>query len=396
MCCNGYEKETLVSAQEQFLTAHSSSKDPRTAVREFHAGVSRSNISLVIFFCSSHYDLDVIADEMNKRFPDVLVVGCTTAGEIGPAGYRTYSLSGVSFPSSSCQTTVGHYDSLQQFEPSKAQGFVNNLLQQLENKTSDVAPDNTFAFMLIDGLSMREELVVSTFQKALGNMGLFGGSAGDDQNFKSTWVFSEGSFRRDSVALILINTIYPFKIFKAQHFITSQERLVVTKVDVTKRIVFEINGLPAAEEYARLVGTQVGNLSTKQFSAYPIVVRINGMDYVRSIQKINPDGSLTFYCAIDKGIVLRVAHGVDLIRNLEETFASIRNEIGPPQLVLACDCILRNLEVMRDDLRTPVEKVFQNNNVVGFSTYGEQFMGVHINQTITGLAIGERRQRHHE
>jgi hypothetical protein len=42
-------------------------------------------------------------------------------------------------------------------------------------------------------------------------------------------------------------------------------------------------------------------------------------------------------------------------------------------------------------LKGAVEKIFKNNNVVGFSTYGEQFMGVHINQTITGLAIGNQK-----
>ncbi len=45
------------------------------------------------------------------------------------------------------------------------------------------------------------------------------------------------------------------------------------------------------------------------FAAYPVVVRIGNADFVRSIQKMNPDGSLTFYCAIDEGIVFKVAKG---------------------------------------------------------------------------------------
>lgn len=34
---------------------------------------------------------------------------------------------------------------------------------------------------------------------------------------------------------------------------------------------------------------------------------INGENYVGGIQKSNPDGSLTFFCAIEEGVVLRVA-----------------------------------------------------------------------------------------
>jgi hypothetical protein len=36
-----------------------------------------------------------------------------------------------------------------------------------------------------------------------------------------------------------------------------------------------------------------------------------------------------------------------------------------------------------------VEQVFRDNNTVGFSSYGEQYLGVHVNQTLTGIAIGE-------
>jgi len=129
-------------------------------------------------------------------------------------------------------------------------------------------------------------------------------------------------------------------------------------------------------------------LSPQRFATSPVVVMIDGTDYVRSIQKANADGSLTFFCAIEEGVVFRVAHGVDLMENLEQTFDKIREEIGPPQLVIGCDCILRNLEVSQNGLKDRVGEIFSRNNTVGFSTYGEQFHGVHVNQTLTGIAIG--------
>ena len=33
------------------------------------------------------------------------------------------------------------------------------------------------------------------------------------------------------------------------------------------------------------------------------------------------------------------------------------------------------------------EAILAKNRVVGFSTYGEQFNGMHVNQTMTGVAI---------
>ena len=112
---------------------------------------------------------------------------------------------------------------------------------------------------------------------------------------------------------------------------------------------------------------------------------------MRSIQKVNADGSLKFYCAIERGVVLRVAKGVDLVRNLETALAQVRARIGPPQVVLTFDCILRKLEISQTGVEQPVADVLRANNAVGFNTYGEQYCGVHMNQTLTAVAIGSRR-----
>jgi len=237
-------------------------------------------------------------------------------------------------------------------------------------------------------MSGREERVAHALQYALGKITLFGGSAGDDQKFAKTYVYSNGCFHTDSAALVLVNTALPFKIFKTHHFVSTDERFVVTEADPAKRIVKEINGLPAATEYARLVGVAINEFNSKDFAFPSVVVKIGGTDYVRSIQKANADGSLTFYCAIETGLVLRVAHGVNLVDNLEQTFDAIRTEIGSTQLVLGCDCILRNLEVSKNGLKDHVMEIFQRNNTIGFSSYGEQFRGIHNNQTFTGCAFG--------
>lgn len=371
-----------------FRTAHSRASDARMAVRELHAGLAQDDIALLVFFCSSDYDLDALADEMNLLFAGVSVIGCTTAGEIGPAGYCQKSLSGASFSARAGVAATAHLSHLQQFERSAGQAFAHALLQRLEARAPEAGPGNTFAFMLIDGLSVREEPVVRSLQTALGKIALFGGSAGDDQKFCGTWVFEGGAFHPDSVALLLFHTKLPFRLFKTQHFVRGNERLVVTEADAAQRIVREINGLPAAEEYARMVGCTVDALGPQRFAASPVVVLIDGGEYVRSIQKCNPDGSLTFYCAIEEGVVLRVAHGEAMLDNLESTLRQLRAEIGPFALVLGCDCILRNLEAIQSGAQTAIGEMLRQNNVVGFSSYGEQYGGVHINQTLTGIAIG--------
>lgn len=384
-------KESDAAMRLLIRKAHSCTPEARDAVREFHAAVEQPNMALVIFFCSTEYDLKAISEEMNRLFAGVQVVGCTTAGEIGSAGCRDHSLSGASFPASDFRVVSRGINCLRQFQSGVGDVVVADLLGRLESLAPNADASNSFALLLIDGLSIREELVTYFLQRALGKLPLAGGSAGDGLKFGQTHVFFDGRFQSDCAVLMVINTQFPFRLFKTQHFVALDERMVVTDADADRRVVKELNGRPAAQEYARVLGLDVNNLDPMRFAASPVVVMIDGTTYVRSIQSANSDGSLTFFCAIEDGLVLRGAKGVGLVKNLEETFGQIRAEIGPPQLVLGCDCVLRKLEISSDTDKDRVAELFRQNNTVGFNSYGEQFNGVHINQTLVGIAIGSGR-----
>ena len=52
------------------------------------------------------------------------------------------------------------------------------------------------------------------------------------------------------------------------------------------------------------------------------------------------------------------------------------------------DCILRRLEFQDLCLDRQIGQFMGDLSVAGFSTYGEQFDGVHVNQTMVGIAFG--------
>jgi hypothetical protein len=368
--------------------AYTAARDTRQAAREFWQSVVQPDMVLVLFFCSTDYDLNILATEFQELSSGIRLIGCTTAGEIGPGGYQELGIAGVSFSAEACQVVGGSLDHLQGFQISEAHTLGKELWQELQNDAPLANEQNTFALLLIDGLSLREEPIARILQETLGKIPLVGGSAGDGLAFRKTKVYFDGSFASDRAVLTLITTPFPFTVFKTQHFTSTDQRLVITEADTAHRVVKEINGLPAAQEYARLLGVAEWELTPARFAASPVVVLIDGNNYVRSIQRVNSDGSVTFYCAIDEGVVLRVAQGINLIDNLAGAFDKIRAQIGPPQLVIACDCILRRLEILQNGFQDRVGQLMCANNAVGFNTYGEQFRGVHVNQTITGIAIG--------
>lgn len=368
--------------------AQSCATDARQAVREFHAAVTQSDMVLVIFFCSCEYDLDALSDEMDSLFTDVPVVGCAAAGEIGPAGYLDHSLTGVSFSSSNFVAAVGRLDGLRQFEISSVRLLVQDLLRDLEGRSPTANADNTFALQLLDGLSFHEEPVTRVLQHELDKVPLIGGSAGDGLSFEKTRIFHDGCFHSDCAVLVLVSTPLPFKPFMTHHFVAAEQRMVVTSADPKRRLVHEIDGKPAVLAYAELVGADIDKLGPLHFATSPIVVVIGGASYVRSIGEARMDGSLKFFCAIDEGMVLRIARGTDLVENLRRVFAGIADEIGPPQVVISSDCILRRLEIVHNDLQSDVADILEQNRTIGFSSYGEQYRGFHVNQTFTGIAIG--------
>lgn len=371
--------------------AYSSIPDPGRACEELAAGLSQAATGLLVVFCSSLYDLGAIGRNLERTFPLVPIIGCTTAGEISATGYGTHGVGAVAFSDGEVTVETARIDHLHTFDSNACRSQIQSSLHSLEQRGHRVGAENTFALMLIDGLSQREEKVTRAVQKAIGNIALIGASAGDDQRLRTTQVLFGGQFFPDAAVVALIHTARPFKAFKTQHFVRGEEKLVVTDADAAARTVREINGLPAAEEYARSVGQTVAGLDTACFAAHPVVVRIDGVDFVRSIQKANADGSLTFYCAIDEGIVLRVARSTDPVVNLRATMDDIERDLGHPQLVLVCDCILRRQEILENGQEGAMNAIFKAFNMFGFNTYGEQFCGVHVNQTLTGIAFGQER-----
>lgn len=375
-------------AMPMIRAAHTTYQDPVEAARDFHQQVVQPDMALVLFFCSSRYDLERLGAEIRELFGSVPVAGCTTAGEIGPEGYRDHSISGLSFPADSFSLSAGLLGPLTSFEVGDAQKATAQLKRQMPEGVAG-SGDNPFAFLMVDGLSRREEPLIAAVNNALGGIPIIGGSAGDDLRFRETSIYFNGRFLNDHAVLLLLTSNCPVTTFKSQHFVATDRRMVITGADPERRCVTEINGLPAAQEYARLIGVDVEELNLDRFAFSPVVVLVNGEEYVRSIQRANPDGSLTFHCAVEEGLVIRIAEGIDLRENLVRDLAAVRHRIGPPQVILGCDCVLRNREVTHSHLKEAVGELMEASRVVGFSSYGEQYGSVHVNQTFTALAIGQ-------
>jgi len=359
---------------------------PKTAdaIAEVLIGLAPEDLALIVLFVGEGHDLRQIEHALADLPETVHLMGCTTAGEIGKGGYLDHSITALGLPRDLFRVAVGSVPTLSAFDPERARTMAFDLRAGLTFSTADWA--NEVAFLLTDGLSLMEDQLVWTLSEALGQSPLVGGSAGDGLRFGQTFVLVDRRFQTNTAALAVLRTPCTVTAFRFDHLEPTEHRMVVTNADPAQRLVLEINGMPAGPEYARILGKDPGQLSPFIFAANPVVSKVGDAHHVLAIQRVEPDGTLRFFSAIERGLVLRLAQGTDLVAHLDRALGGLSAGGVTPD-ILACDCILRRLEAENTQTARAVSDVLDRHGVTGFNTYGEQFNMVHVNQTFTGLAF---------
>ena len=110
---------------------------------------------------------------------------------------------------------------------------------------------NRFALLLVDGLCLHEEALVSTIGACLDDIQVVGGSAGDGMNFGATSVVFGGAAHANSAVLLMVSTDLAIRPFKCNSFEPTAMKFVVTEADIDRRIVRELNAEPAAQGLRR-------------------------------------------------------------------------------------------------------------------------------------------------
>ncbi len=372
-----------LSGAEAVSVAVSRARDAEVAVAEIAAAVAPADPSFVLLFVPNGLDRTALSRALSATPPTAAVFGCTTAGQITPRGYENDALVALAF-------RRAHFRVASTLIKPLTPVHIAEVVRQTEALSARLPAmpgRRRLALIFADGLSKQEDILVAALEAGLRDIPVFGGSAGDGLNFTETCVLHGGALHGNAAVLVLIETDLAFRGIGFDHFQPTAKRMVVTRAVPEERLVLEINGAPAAAEYARLAGVPTSALSPLVFAENPVLVRNGSAYHVRAIQGIAEGGGLTFLSAIDDGLLLTLGRGKEIVRTLDAGL-SVRDEAGtPPELVLGFDCCLRKLEIEHKGLGAAASERFKAHRVVGFNTYGEQHLGVHVNQTFVGIAF---------
>lgn len=377
-------------AIEAYVTLHcqfasTSHPDADLAVGELARSLDQPQPACVLVFCSPDYHLPTLGSALRRAFA-CPVLACTTAGQLGPHGFVHGGMTAVSLASERLVVRPYLIEPLSECETRTI--LVTERIR-LDNARRP-AGWRSFGVLLADGLSLMEERLAATLFHALEELPIVGGSAGDELRFQHTHVYWDGEMRTDAAVFAVFDTDLPFATFHVHDVVPTPKQVVITAADTRHRLVHELDGLPAAEVYARLVGLPVEGLTAAVFARHPLLLSLGGATYPRSPSAVEPDLSLRFHCAVQEGLVLSIGDAGDatsVVRRLGEVLAT---QVTRPEVVLAFDCILRRLVLDRAGTTEQVGRLLAEQRVIGFSTYGEQFNAMHINHAFIGVALGSR------
>ncbi len=312
--------------------------------------------------------------------------GCPTFGVVAPGqitdrGYERGAVQVLGFAAAHFRARALHVPDLSRLSIDRLSREARAAAEAFGRR-----PGRTrFALSFADSRAKQEDLLISTLDGALEEMDVYGGSVGPEGPGGA--IFADGRARADAGLVVLVETDLDVAGIGFTHVLPTETRMVVTGADPRARRVTELNGAPAAREYARLVGCAEADLGPRIFAENPPLLRQNSGHYVRAIQSATADGGLSFLSEIDDGLILTLGRGRGIEGALEAGLDLVRDDGRRPETVLGFDCILRRLEIAEKGLDAAASRIFRARGVVGLNTWGEQYCGLHLNQTFVGMAV---------
>ncbi len=342
------------------------------------------NARLVIYFASPIFDQGRLSNLMKVAFEDSTVVGCSTAGEIVSGKMLKNSV--VAMAINENIVSDAKVEIIENMKENISVGEVFCSFDKYFNESSyNMDATKYVGIVLIDGISRKEEKMMDLIGNRT-NVIFVGGSAGDDSKFVKTHVCANGKAFTDAAVLIMlkISDNAEFNVIKTQSFKASDHILIANKVNEVTREVIEFNNRPAIFEYADAVGATSIEAAPNYFMTNPVGLLVGENNiFIRSPQGLNGT-NISFYCNILEGMEVKLLEPTDIIEDTKKAIENQVNDFGEINGIINFNCIERTSKLEENNLQKQYAEIFSDIPTIGFSTYGEEFIG-HMNQTSTML-----------
>ncbi len=335
--------------------------------------------------------------ELTAKFPQAMVCGCSTAGEI--LGNRVFDDSVVAalvqFKSTRvhavAETTEGIADS---------RAIGRRAAEKLK------APDLRHILVLSDGLSVNGTALISGFSEILApGVAITGGLAGDGSRFQKTFVGLGNEVKPNQIVAIGFygpDIVIGYGSRGGWEGFGPRRRITRSQGNT----LLELDDQPALALYKRYLGERAAGLPSTGL-LFPLELTKDTTEksgLVRTILAVDEaKQSLTFAGDMPEGWYARLmkASGDQLVGGAANAAsdAMLKIDSAGSSLAILVSCVGRRLVLgqrIEEELEAVIRSLPEKTDVVGFYSYGEACpsAGCHTselhNQTMTITVIGER------
>jgi hypothetical protein len=350
--------------------------------------IDQNGIKVIVYFFSVEFERHEPHRALKRAFPNAICIGSSMIGGWATGGALEKGICAMSFSEEEVAEVFTSFKEGVKQNPAAA---ARNAIDELKRKPGfrGVNPDEYLGLIFFDGLCLGETIMKEFSLERDLNLPFIGGAAADELTFTKTLVGIDDKLSGDGLAVMIMKMKIPFFFNHYVHCLPTHHSFIVTKSENYKRVVWEINGEPAAPYYAKLIGvSDPGKLDATHFAKNPFGVVIGESVYVRSPNAVIDGTGLQFYCYLEAGTSVSLLKPGDIIANAQNALREAGEFIPNMQGALLFNCVLRYLEFKELRKVDAFNNVFGGLKFIGFNTYGEELF-THHNQTLTALFFGK-------
>ncbi|MFO0757893.1 MAG: FIST N-terminal domain-containing protein [Byssovorax sp.] len=386
-------KITLKSARTAHADPNAAAEELVSRLGELGAGAPK----LVTLFASSDRDQRAVNQAVRARLPaSTRLIGASAGGEIDNAGMHQGSVV-LGALDGDFDVGIGLGKGLSADAISAGGEAVSRACAELGTRPADLDPRKNVGLVIDDGAKMKkEELLIGVLEKNHALV-VVGGGASDteiDPAKQKTFIHVDGEVVNDAALVALFSTEAPWAAFRSHWYEPSGQTLTITKVDPTHSRALEIDGKPAVQRYAEIVGAEVTELdfpNLKGFCGRPTALRVGREYFMRTPMYTLPDGSIHFANLLEEGTELEIMRIGDMGVHSRSFFETeVPKRVPSPTAALLFNCGARTWLALAHGQIGALSGAFAlAPPAVGFNVGFEIYCGFQINTTLAALVFGE-------
>ena len=380
----------------QMRSARTAHQGEAAAAEDLLSQLGSFTPKLVTLFASRDRDHTALNRALRERLPKgTRLIGASSAGEIDNQGmhFGGAVLSGLA---GDFDVGIGMAEGLSVDATGAGTIATTQALSELGIRPGDTNPRKCVGIVIDDGFRYKkEELLLGILEKNQ-SLVLVGGGASDreqDPAKQSALVHVDGKVSTDAALVAILRTDAPWAAMRSHWYEPTGQLVRITKVDDSHLRVIEIDGKPAAQRYAEILGVGVDDLEYGKphgFGARPTALKVGREYFIRAPWKPLPDDSILFANLVEEGAEYEIMRRGDMVAMTKRFFEEdVPRRVQSPQAALLFHCSGRTWLADAAGEREKLAETFKlAPPCVGLNVYFEIYCGFSINNTLTSVVFG--------